>query len=143
VFSIERLGDRNISLSKENYQDLKVAAEERLESLLDFITNSLQCRSQQLLAYFGERKSKRCGICDVCTGKNKTELNEIEFENIRQHIREQLAKGPQHLYQLVSAIEGFKEEDVIAVLQWLLDNKKVIRQRDETLSWYDQLDMEF
>jgi ATP-dependent DNA helicase RecQ len=143
IYSIERLGDKNIFLSDENYEHLKLAAKERLQHLLDFISNSLQCRSQQLLAYFGESKSKRCGICDVCTGKNKVELNEIEFENIKNKIKNTLAPEPQHLFQLVSGIDGFGEEDVISVLQWLLDNKKVIRQKDERLMWYDQLDMDF
>jgi ATP-dependent DNA helicase RecQ len=143
IYSIERLGDKNIFLSKENYENLKIAAQERLEHLLDFISNSLQCRSQQLITYFGEKKSKRCGICDVCSGKNKVELNEIEFENIKEKIREKLVVAPQHLFQLVSGIKGFQEDDILSVLQWLLDNKKVIRQKDEQLRWYDQLDMEF
>ncbi len=143
IYSIERLSNKNIFLSKENFDNLKLAAEERLQYLLDFISNPIQCRSQQLLHYFGEQKSKRCGICDVCTGKNKIELNEIEFEGIKNKIREKLASGPQHLFQLVSGIAGFHEDDIISVLQWLLENNKVIRQKDECLRWHDQLDMDF
>ena len=55
IFAAERLNAKNILFSKENYTDLKDAAEGRLQHLLDFISNSLQCRSQQLLKYFGEK----------------------------------------------------------------------------------------
>ncbi len=142
VYSTERLNTKNIQLSKENYHHLKTAAEKRLQSLLDFITNSLQCRSIQLLAYFGELKAKRCGICDVCREQNKTELNELEFSKIKQLIKEGLASGPQHLYQLISSV-GEEEEKVISVLRWLMENKNVVKQKDDTFIWYDQLNMKF
>ena len=143
VYTTERLNPKNIYLSKENYKMLKEAAESRLQSLLDFITNSLQCRSRQLVAYFGETKSHRCGICDVCLKKNKVELNEIEFETIQNRVKEQLTGGPLHLNELISATNDFDEENVFPVLQWLLDNKKLIRLHDETFKWHEQLDISF
>lgn len=143
VFAVERLNTKNISFSKENYDDLKKASEERFQSLLDFCTNSLQCRSQQLLAYFGEKKSIRCGVCDVCASKIKTELNEIEFEQIKELIFEQLNLGPMYLYDVVSGVSGFDEDDVISVIRWLLENNKIVKQKDERLKWYDQLDIGF
>jgi len=142
VYSTERLNTKYIQFSKENYHDLKVAAEKRLQSLFDFISNSMQCRSIQLLAYFGETKSKRCGICDVCLEKNKIELNELEFNAIKDLIKSSLMDNPQHIYELVSHINA-DEEKVISVLRWLLENQHVIRQKDERLIWYDQLNMKF
>jgi len=143
VYVTERLNLENIRFSKENYRTLKESAETRLQNFLHFITNSLECRSQQLLAYFGENQAKRCGICDVCLAKNKTELNKIEFNLISDQIREILSEGPKHLYELVSATRGFSQDDVIAVLRWMLDNKRILRNKDETLRWYRQLDMNF
>lgn len=143
VYATERLNAKNIVFSKENYLDLKDAAEKRLQSLLDFISNGMQCRSQQLLHYFGEKKSARCGICDVCQKKNMTELNQIEFEKIRLRIREQLANGPKHLYALVASIGSISEDDVITVLRWQMENNEVIRQKDDTLKWHKQLDLNF
>jgi ATP-dependent DNA helicase RecQ len=143
VYSTERLSVKNIQLSKENYHDLKIAAEKRLQSLIDFITNPMECRSVQLLNYFGETKSKRCGICDVCLKKNETDLNEMEFNKIKQLIKTALATGPQHLYQLISNIHGEEEDKVIAVLRWLMEQNNVVRQKDDTYIWYDQLNMSF
>jgi len=143
VYVTERLNASNILLSQENYRILKEAAESRLQSFLDFINNPMECRSVQLLAYFNEKQTKRCGICDVCLSRNKTDLNKIQFEKINNQIKNALSNGPKHLYELIPAIHGYPEDDIIAVLRWMLDHKQVIRNKDETLQWYEQLDMSF
>jgi len=143
VFTSNRLGLKNIELNQENYKNLKISAEKRLQALLDFLSNSLQCRSQQLLSYFGETKSQRCGICDVCSRKSEVLVNDIEFELISNFIKEELSHDNLHLYELIARTSKFNENDVIATLQWLIDNQKVIRTKDETLQWYDQLDIGF
>ena len=35
------------------------------------------------------------------------------------------------------------EEDIITVLRWQMENSEVIRQKDETLKWHKQLDINF
>ena len=42
VYAQERLSLNNIQLSKENYKNQKAAAEKRLQSLLNFLSNSIQ-----------------------------------------------------------------------------------------------------
>ena len=143
VFTSERLGLKNIELEQDNYKKLKQAAEVRLQALLDFLSNSMQCRSQQLLAYFGETNSQRCGICDVCTHKQKSNINDVEFKLISSFIEEEIKQDNLHLYELVARTKKFNEDDVIATLQWLIDNSKVIRLKDETLQWNEQLDIGF
>lgn len=143
VFTSERLGIKNIELEQDNYKNLKIAGEKRLQSLLDFLSNSIQCRSQQLLSYFGEKKSQRCGICDVCSRKSEVKINDIEFELISNFIKEEVTKEQLHLYELIARTAKFNENDVISTLQWLIDNGKVIRTKDETLIWHDQLDIGF
>jgi len=143
VFAYERVSSKHIQLSDDNYKSLKTASEKRLIAMINFITNQLECRSKQLLEYFGEKKARRCGICDVCISKNKVDLNEIEFSTIENIIKESLSEGSKHLYELISAIEDFKEDDVIQVVRWLIDNKKVVRLKDESLSWYNQLNLGF
>ncbi|MFK5855053.1 MAG: ATP-dependent DNA helicase RecQ [Bacteroidota bacterium] len=143
VFAYERISAKHIQLSDENYRNLKKSSEKRLTALLEFITNSLECRSKSLLEYFGEKKARRCGICDVCIAKNKVDLNEIEFDNIQKLVCENLKNSRKHLYELVSSIDDYAEDDIIHVIRWLIDNNKVIRHKDESLTWHKQLDMGF
>ncbi len=143
VFTYERLSSSHIQLSDDNYKNLKKASEKRLMAMQDFTTNMLICRSKILLEYFGELKARRCGICDVCIAKNKIDLNEIEFRQIEKIIREKLNTTPKHLYELISDINDFDEDEIIQVVRWLIDNNRVIRHKDEKLSWHTQLDLSF
>jgi len=143
VLTSERLGLKNIEFEQDNYKNLKTSAEKRLQSLLNFLSNSLQCRSQQLLAYFGEEKSQRCGLCDVCRGKSRSKLNDIEFETISKFLEQELTQTDMHLYELIARCTKFDEDQLIATIQWLLDNGKIIRAIDEKLHWNNQLDIGF
>jgi ATP-dependent DNA helicase RecQ len=143
VFTSERLGIKNIELQQVNYINQKNSSEKRLQALLDFLSNSLQCRSQQLLSYFGETKSQRCGICDVCNRKSEVKVNDIEFDLISKFIKESLKQENLHLYELVAKTSKFNENNVIATLQWLIEHNKVVRTKDETLLWHEQLDIGF
>jgi len=143
IFNSGRQSAKHLNLSDENYRLLKEAAERRLEALIHFITDNLKCRSQQLLAYFGEKKSNRCGICDVCLSKNETDLNDIEFDWLVSSIKTLLLKKPHNLYELIPLLSQFTEDHIIDVVRWLLDNKKVSRDNNEMLTWHDQLDIKF
>ncbi len=143
IFTSGRQNAKYIQLSDQNYRFLKEAAEKRLEALIHYITDNLKCRSQQLLAYFGEKKSKRCGICDVCLSKNKTNLNEIEFEQVVSAIKNLLIAKNRNLYELIPLLPQFNEDQIIDVVRWLMDNGKVSRDRQEMLSWHDQLNLSF
>ncbi len=143
VFSSGRMNAKYIQLSDQNYRFLKEAAEKRLEALLHFITDNLKCRSQQLLAYFGEQKSQRCGICDVCMSKNKSNLNEMEFEQLIGSINEMLIAKPRYLNDVIQTLSQYTEDQIIDVIRWLMDHGKVIRGKDEMLGWHDQLNIAF
>lgn len=143
IFSSGRQTSRFIQLSDQNYKFLKETAEKRLEALLHFITDNLKCRSQQLLAYFGEKKSQRCGICDVCLLKNKTNLNDIEFEQVVSSIKEILILKERNQYELIPLLSQYSEDQVIDVIRWLMDNGKVSRNKEEMLFWHDQLNLPF
>lgn len=64
----DELTINKISKSIEIQNKIKLS---KLKSVINYITNTSVCRSQQLLSYFEEKKSKTCGICDVCKAINK------------------------------------------------------------------------
>jgi len=43
---------------------------------------------------------------------------------------------------LISTIKE-DEDKIISVLRWLMENNNVVRQKDDTLIWHDQLNMKF
>ena len=56
----------------------------QIRDIINYISNDSQCKSQQLLSYFGETDTEPCGICSVCIHKNEktnigSQTNRIEI----------------------------------------------------------------
>jgi superfamily II DNA helicase RecQ len=75
-----------------------------------------------ILSYFGEENLKRCGTCDYCRELNKMELNEIEFENLKNSILRQLEAASKSPHELVNHIQSIHPEKITTVIQWMLEN---------------------
>jgi ATP-dependent DNA helicase RecQ len=87
----------------------------RLNALQAYCVNTEECRSRLLLRYFGETKTHRCGICDVCEMEDTTGITEAEFLQIRERIISQLQNGPIKASEL--DIKGIRPHS----LTWALD----------------------
>lgn len=135
IFTEERLDDKNLLLSHENYRLRKERFLKRIDALLDYASNTTKCRSQFLLDYFGDSDSYRCGKCDVCTSRNELDLSKIEFDAILQKIKEILLHQPTSIETLVDSIKQ-KPDRILKVIHFLLDNKKIIKTEDGFLKWW-------
>ncbi len=62
----DRLRPKNVNLDPERYQLLKTSAHERMQKMMDYVSQTEVCRSAYLLEYFGQKESEDCGSCDVC-----------------------------------------------------------------------------
>ncbi len=132
TFEQERVDVKNLTISKENLVLLKQRAIERMESVIHYADSTHKCRSQILLAYFGETNTYRCNQCDVCLAENKKTLHIEEFENISRQIKELLAIHPMQLINLVNAVTEGNEDKRIRTIQWLLDNNQ-LKYDDENI----------
>ena len=136
TFVCERLDTRDILLSKENYSRQKENALKRLDAMIEYVSGNARCRSQTLLAYFGEKNAKRCGECDICRERNKLELTEMEFNSIRDIIKPVLRNESLTLDEVIQRFPQIKTDKLIAVMRWLTDNGKLIPEKDGKYHWY-------
>lgn len=139
----DRIDSKSLSFSHEHYGNRKKNALKRMQSVLDYIQSTNHCRSQLLLQYFGETKTQRCGICDVCLDRNKINVSELEFNKILEIIKPDLKEKPQALNELLFIAREFPEDKVINVLMWLVDNEKVDVSEHQLYSWRKQFKMIF
>ena len=101
------------------YDDLKQRYTDRIHAMIDYVETDDQCRSRQLLRYFGEQNDHDCGQCDVCLSYSKTLTNEQKREEAQQHILDLLAdRQPHHVTQLRSIPLPYEQID--AALEYLM-----------------------
>ena len=131
----ERLDPRNLHISPENYRLRLQEATRRLDAMVSYVESTNKCRSQSLIAYFGERNTKRCGKCDVCLERNKLSLNEREFDEVIRRIKPLLKEKPATIEEIVTTASPLHEDKVLLAIRWLLDNGKIIAAGDHFYSW--------
>ncbi|MDZ4203736.1 MAG: ATP-dependent DNA helicase RecQ [Bacteroidales bacterium] len=135
VFTTERLDVSHLHISPENYGDRLESAKQRVESVIQYMTSSTKCRSQLLLAYFGETDGQRCGKCDVCIELNRIELSELEFKAIYDQLEKLLKQKTRSINELVDGVSGANEDKVIKAIQWLHDHDKITTTDDQKYTW--------
>jgi ATP-dependent DNA helicase RecQ len=99
------------------------------------VSSTNHCRSQLLLAYFGEKESQRCGKCDVCIERNKLELSEFEFKRVTEQIELLITEKAMTLEEIVENIKGSNDDKIIKAFRWLLDNDKITTTEDNRFVW--------
>ena len=115
-----RLMPGNIQLSPQRYKLLRSTFHERVQTMMDYVEEDSECRSQFLLRYFGQMESALCGKCDICrAGAAKP-----------KGLREKLAAwiegmgGEYTLLDLRSAF-GIAEDSYLEVLRDMIDKGEV------------------
>ena len=125
TFIREREATNRVILSKETYDDRRERYISRVKSVLDYAQEENTCRSQILLAYFGEKETKPCGKCDICLKKKETNVSTDEFELIRQVIHQVLISEELTVNSIITKI-GYKESKVLEVIRFMMDNGQII-----------------
>ncbi|RLD62569.1 MAG: RecQ family ATP-dependent DNA helicase, partial [Bacteroidetes bacterium] len=135
IYTEQRLEEKALFISKANYHDRKVRFTQRIEAMLNYAESDNKCRSQLLLNYFGEKNAYRCGKCDVCQKRNELNLSKYEFDLILEELKKILIEKNSTVDFLVDNISIKKEDKILKVIQWLLDNDKVKYTENKKLRW--------
>jgi len=132
-FVKERVNIERLKISRDNYDLRKKEMSHRIESVIEYGTSNVKCRSQMLLEYFGETDSASCGTCDVCKSMKVLKLSAFEFETIGKEVKRILSE-PLSYEKLLLQLKG-DQQKMREVIKWLLDNEKIIYRVDNRLEW--------
>lgn len=131
-FLEERVEAQFLRVNMERVEARKKVMERRIAAMAAYARNGDTCRTQQLVAYFGEEDAKPCGVCDVCVKKLKGGIRPGEFGELATAIVEALReKGT--VQALVNRVDA-EESRVLATLQFLIAEGIVLRDADGMLS---------
>ena len=67
----DRLRPKNVNLDPDRYDLLKNSALERMQKMVDYVSQEEVCRSSYLLEYFGQAEAEDCKTCDICRNAEK------------------------------------------------------------------------
>lgn len=123
TFGQPREDDKAINrISKEVNTQNKIK-HKKIQAVIDYIENNATCKSQQLLSYFGEPKSKACGACNVCQENNTQPRASFKKENV-DLVLKTLETQPLNSRELASNL-SLSSNELVAVLVYLLEQEKI------------------
>lgn len=120
-FLVPREDDKTINrVSKEITKFIK-QKEKKSNDFLGFIQHNSVCRSIQILAYFDEISSKKCGICDVCLSQKKSSKKDITSQILQLLRKKETLTSQEIIHHL-----DLNEKDILIHLRELL-SENIIR----------------
>ena len=119
----ERLRPKNVNLNPERYDLLKGSSHDRMQKMIDYVSEEDTCRSTYLLEYFGQKESKDCGTCDVCRKGVKPMKRDVEQE-IMSFINEECG-GRYSLDDVMRRFGGERPDDCPGILRRLIDEGQI------------------
>ncbi|TXD47314.1 ATP-dependent DNA helicase RecQ [Polaribacter sp. IC073] len=119
-FLLPREDDKTINRFSKEIKQFLFLKKEKAINFINFVTDNTVCRSVQLLAYFDEKATSPCGICDVCIGNKKRDT-----KNLSSEILALLKEKEQLSSKEISRLLNTFEKDILIHLQTLLSEDKI------------------
>ncbi|NNL39030.1 MAG: RecQ family zinc-binding domain-containing protein [Flavobacteriaceae bacterium] len=123
TFLVPREDERTINSFAHKIKDLNRVKVENVRAVLAYVENDTECRSVQLLSYFGEENFDDCGACDVCL--SNTSATDQEIKELDRDILELIQKKALSPQNLIATL-GRDKELVLKELRYLMEEGKIV-----------------
>lgn len=114
-----RVMTEHLVFPKTVYEDRKESFVERISAMWHYLITDDECRSRQLLAYFGETESTDCKHCDVCLSRRNNSKNKKRIDDVKNAILDILSDHKPHLITEIRSIASPRNE-VKEALKYLM-----------------------
>ncbi|WP_445737006.1 RecQ family ATP-dependent DNA helicase [Mariniflexile sp.] len=120
TFIEPREDDKTINRIASIIEQQNKLKQQQVKAMLEYVENDSVCKSVQLLTYFGEKDTKPCGMCSVCTSAKKT-VKPQEVSSIKNRIIELLETGDQSSRAMIAAL-NCTDAELKNILKLLLEH---------------------
>lgn len=121
TFLVPREDDNTINSIAKKLKQLIQLKSDKFNAVLNYVSNTTICRSQQLLFYFDEVVVKECGICDICKSKSLTDISPKAF---KKSILKLLKNEPLSSREIVTKT-GFTRDRILQAIRELLEDELI------------------
>jgi len=122
---LNRMYADSFVINLANYLARKKNFEIRITAMVDYVANTVNCRSQVIARYFNDLNVKACGICDNCINQRDVVISKEEFELINRHILNFIGQKNVPVKELINQSKQFKKEKLWKVIDYLQSEKKL------------------
>jgi ATP-dependent DNA helicase RecQ len=131
VFLLQnRMYNDDFSINTKLIAERKAVAAKRLATIQEFGEEKNRCRSSFISNYFGDSKTKDCGICDNCISHKREKISAHVFEVISNELFSFLGNSERKYPSVLEHIRQFRPEIVGQVVNYLVDEEKIIYNND-------------
>lgn len=128
VFVTPRLDAAKLPIKEKELIRKKEQEQSRIEAVIHYVEHEIRCRTQLLLAYFGETNYEECGTCDNCLKKKKSRVklssfsNSKSYEENRKLILAYLDGSPTSFDKIMQQLQSQDEKALTEVIRTMLDS---------------------
>ncbi|WP_333862064.1 RecQ family ATP-dependent DNA helicase [Chitinophaga sp.] len=130
-FLQERPRAQQLRIDMERLAQRKKVMEAKINAITRYTQNADDCRTRQLVSYFGEKDAEKCGVCDVCVKESKGKLKPGEFGEVDKAILAALGEKTS-VPSLMQKLDA-EESRILETLQFLIAEGLVLRDGDGLL----------
>ena len=120
-----RVEGKNVFIPPHAYEERHARFKKRIDSVIDYITDTSNCRTALLLQYFGEKTRERCKNCDNCDAVYPQSTPDSVYDNIYADIKAQLNNGPKYGYEM--DLTKYQPSDIEHVIRIMTEDGELIQ----------------
>lgn len=102
------------------YPSLKQKGLDKINSVINYVTETKICRNRILLSYFNETEFNDCGFCDVCIERQKK--YSVENEQLLQKIKSNLQNKSISIDELLILLNEPNQKQTIQFINQFIDD---------------------
>ncbi|MBC7890339.1 MAG: RecQ family ATP-dependent DNA helicase [Ferruginibacter sp.] len=127
---LNRMYADSFVINLANYLGRKENFELRVKAIIEYMINTVTCRSKIIAGYFNDPGVKACGICDNCIHQKTIQVTPEEFEKITTYILDFVKQNSAGINDLLNNGKKFKKEKLWKVIDYLQSEKKLLVNRE-------------
>jgi ATP-dependent DNA helicase RecQ len=119
LFLRDRIRTEDLSLDLKTLNHRKKKFITRINDMIGYVNERVDCRSRIIASYFGDDNIKNCGTCDNCLNQKAVHVSREEFEIINDKIVRSVKQQGIHARDLLQQLGGVKKEKAWKVINFL------------------------
>ncbi len=118
------------SVNLVGHLERKKNFEQRIAAMLNYINNTVACRSKLIGSYFSAPIANDCGVCDNCINQKAISISKEEFESIASGILQLVKDNPLPVKTIQQHLRSVKKEKLWKVINFLLAENKIAATKE-------------